>query len=82
MNRKRYLVEFLISVYEASVETLRGCLFELGEELNLEEEDNNGKGKIVRVKIYTDEPHLVFDACSQFGRLKSVKVSEINDGSR
>jgi dihydroxyacetone kinase-like predicted kinase len=77
MTQNKYAVEFIINIYDSSLEEFRNFLTDLGEGLSLEErEENNGKGRIVKVQICTNDPYLVFDSCSQFGRLKSVKVSE------
>jgi len=77
MNRNKYRVEFIIQVYDTSFEALRDALEALGSDLILEQvEDGNGKAGIIRICIRTDEPHFIFDACSEFGRLKSVKIDE------
>ena len=72
-----------MNIYGASFEELRDCLTNLGDELNLDEiEDTNGKGRSIKIHIHTNDPHCVFDACSQFGRLKSVRVEELKQGGK
>lgn len=34
------------------------------------------KGKTLKIRINTEDPTIIFDTCAQFGRIKSVKVSE------
>lgn len=78
MNQNKYSVEFTINIYDTSLDVLKNSLADLGSDLNLEEgKELNGKDKIIKIHIYTDDPHLVFDTCSQFGRLKSVKIKEM-----
>lgn len=76
MNQKKYNVEFTMHIYDTPLDILQNSLKELGDSLNLEEERAQGKERIIKINIQTDDPHLVFDTCSQFGRLKSVKIDE------
>ena len=78
MNQGRYSVEFTINIYNTSPQELRSSLTGLGVDLNLEEKkESDEKGEIVRIHIHTDDPYLIFDTCSQFGRLRQVTVEEI-----
>jgi len=80
MNQNNYSVELTINICDASVDALKDSLLALGDDLNLNEIGQaNAKArtvKTVKVHIRTVDPQLVFDACSQFGRLKSVKINE------
>lgn len=81
MSQNKYNVEFTMHIYDSSSDELKDCLAGLCADLSLDEgEENNGKGKIIKIHLRTDDPHLVFDTCSQFGRLKSVKIEEIKEG--
>lgn len=78
MNQNKYSVEFTINIYNVSLDVLKASLAELGNDLNLDDtKELDGKERIVKIHIHTDDPHLVFDACSQFGRLRHVKVEEV-----
>jgi dihydroxyacetone kinase-like predicted kinase len=78
MKQNRYRVEFRLNIDDISLAVIRECLAELGEDLNLEEEkEESTKNRIIKIHLHTDNPHLVFDACSEFGRLKQVKISEV-----
>jgi len=78
MNQNKYNVEFTMNIYDSSSDELKDCLTGLCADLSLDEdEETNDKGKIIKIRLCTDDPHLVFDTCSQFGRLKSVKISEV-----
>jgi dihydroxyacetone kinase-like predicted kinase len=37
-------------------------------------QDKDIKGRDFKIRIYTDEPTIIFDTCAQFGRLKSIKI--------
>lgn len=79
MDQNKYNLEFTIYVFDATLDVLKEALKDLGKDIDLkEQEETDGRRKIVRVHIRTDDPYIVFDACSQFGRLKSVKVGEAN----
>jgi dihydroxyacetone kinase-like predicted kinase len=78
MNGHRYIVEFTLHLGDASLDTLRNFLAELGSNLVIEEDREPGEqGKVLKIKIDTDDPHMVFDTSAQFGRIKQVKIEEI-----
>lgn len=73
-----YCLEFILNIQSASLETVRNSIMELGEglEISLVSGDNITQGRDFKIRIHTKDPTIVFDTCSQFGRLKSVKVDE------
>jgi dihydroxyacetone kinase-like predicted kinase len=79
MNNYKFSVEFTINVYGTPVQVLKDSLVGLGNDFNLQEKEENGRGSIIKIHIHTNDPYLVFDTCSQFGRLKSVKVEELKE---
>ena len=78
----RYSLEFILKIYNASVETLRDSVSELGEGLTILElpQDNGEKGRDFRICICTEDPTLVFDTCAEFGRLRSIKITDSKEG--
>lgn len=74
----KYYLEFILNIQNESGDILEESMRELGEglEINLICEDNSVKGKDFKIHIHTDDPTIVFDACSQFGRIRSVKINE------
>jgi len=73
-----YDLEFILSAYNLSVDTLKDALGEFGDGLKVVELD---KDKIssysdFKVHISTRDPTLIFDTCSQIGRIKSIKIDE------
>lgn len=74
----KYYLEFILHAYDLTAEVLEKRLREFGEDLEIFElsADNPEKGKNFRIHIRSDTPTIIFDACAQFGRLKSVKIDE------
>ena len=76
----RHYLEFVLSVKDASAGVIRNSLVEFGEGLEivaLNEEAPDCRD--FRIRIYTEDPTIIFDTCAQFGRLKSIKVDEKHD---
>lgn len=74
----RYNLEFILQVNGASLKTLKNSLVEFCENIDVQNsEEKLAQGEYFKVKLETDDPTLVFDACAQFGRIKSAKVDEI-----
>ncbi len=74
----KYRLEFTLQVQDIQPKTLRDSLAALGEnlEIALLAQDISTKAQDFKIQINTKDPTLVFDACAQFGRIKSVKVDE------
>jgi dihydroxyacetone kinase-like predicted kinase len=75
---KHYHLEFILNTQSATPESIKSLLTGLTEAVDIFPllEDKHGHGKNFKIQVKTKEPELIFDVCSQFGRLKSVKVSE------
>lgn len=72
-----YFLEFTLNTYNISAEALKNALVEFGEEINITECDDPAvQGTSYKISLSAEEPTVVFDTCSQFGRIKSVKVEE------
>jgi dihydroxyacetone kinase-like predicted kinase len=75
---QKYNLEFILYAHLGSVGTIKSSLTEFGDNLEVVNcEGDSEKGKNFKVSIKTEDPTMVFDICSQFGRIKSVKVNEI-----
>lgn len=73
----KYFLEFIITTYNTSEEAIKNSLTEFGEALEIHNcQDYKGKGKDFRININTEDPTMIFDICSQFGRIKTVKINE------
>ncbi len=75
---KKYNVEFVLNSQQANTEIINGSLIEFGENLDVREDFSHNQ-RIFRVRIDTQEPQIIFDVCSQFGRLGAIKVEEIKE---
>jgi len=74
---QKYKLEFVLCAYNTSIETIKNSLAEFGDNINVSDDPlNKEKGKDFLVTISTEDPELVFDICSQFGRIRSVKIDE------
>ncbi len=73
-----FRLEFILSVNGTSAETLRTSLVEYTQEFDVQPcgPDPVSERQEYKVNLLTEDPTLIFDLCSQFGRLKSVKVHE------
>ncbi|MBU1726854.1 MAG: hypothetical protein KJ880_04425 [Candidatus Omnitrophica bacterium] len=74
----RYSLEFILYSHNTSSKIISNSLSDFSESIEiapyLEEEP---QGSDYRVSLKTEDPTLVFDACTQLGRIKSIKVGEI-----
>lgn len=72
-----YRLEFILHAKGASLKSLHNSLAEFGTELSVCECRDNAQPCDYAITMATQEPELVFDLCSQFGRIRKVKVSEL-----
>jgi len=73
----KYSLEFILHAGDVSAQTLKNSLTEFCDELHiLDAPAETGAGKYFAMKLCAEDPTLIFDICSQFGRIKSVKVEE------
>jgi dihydroxyacetone kinase-like predicted kinase len=74
---QRYKLEFILHTYNTTLQKVKNSLAEFGESLEIvDTRDSLEKGDNFKVHINTEDPTLIFDVCAQFGRIRSVKVSE------
>jgi len=73
-----YHLEFVLNTTHASDKSLHSSLIEYGEGLTIVPvlPDDAGKGKHFKIQIRTQDPTIIFDICSQFGKLTLVKIHE------
>ncbi|MFA5287300.1 MAG: hypothetical protein WC394_03395 [Candidatus Omnitrophota bacterium] len=74
---QRYKLEFILHTYDTTIETIKNSLVEFGESLEVSDSSGSeGKGDNFQISLNTEDPTLVFDICSQFGRIRSVKIND------
>jgi len=73
-----YYLEFILHTYSASQNVIKNSLREFADDLDIFKmlQDNIGAGENYKICMRTDDPTVIFDICSQFGRIKSVKIDE------
>ncbi|MDD5568094.1 MAG: hypothetical protein WC578_02340 [Candidatus Omnitrophota bacterium] len=73
----KFKLDFVLHTYNTTLEAVKTSLAEFGEKLDVAEVvDASQKGKNFKININTEDPTVVFDVCSQFGRIRSVKVED------
>jgi dihydroxyacetone kinase-like predicted kinase len=72
----RYCLDFVLRAYGKTARSLKSALSEFGEGLEIAEGVGEGEARDFKIRIHTEEPTLVFDACAQLGRITSVKINE------
>ena len=74
-------LEFILNTYNVSLQTVKNSLVEFCDKLEIIElrQDNPAKDKNYKISLYAQEPTVIFDLCSQFGRITSAKVDEVKD---
>jgi len=74
---QKYNLEFVLYAHNGSVRAIKNSLTEFGDKLEVTDcEGESEKGKNFKVNISTEDPTMIFDICSHFGRIKSVRVNE------
>lgn len=75
----KYQLEFILSTYNAVLKEIRASLENFGWNLEVLEvsDDESSKTGDFKILIHTQDPTLIFDLCSQFGKIKSVKIDEM-----
>ena len=58
--------------------TVKNYLVEWAQGLEITEcsQDDCAPGKNFKIRMRTQDPTVIFDACAQVGRIKSVKIDE------
>ena len=58
--------------------TVENFLVEWAKELDITECNRNdcAQGKDFKIRMRAQDPTIIFDACAQIGRIKSVKIEE------
>ncbi len=70
-------LQFILHAHNLSLEKIKSSLAEFGKVIEVADcQDALGESRNYRINLETEEPTLVFDVCSQFGRIKSMKINE------
>ncbi|MDD5109141.1 MAG: hypothetical protein PHC29_06515 [Candidatus Omnitrophica bacterium] len=72
----KYALEFILHAKDSSPKIIKNTLAEFGNELTIVDCQKDTESCNYKVNMITEDPTLVFDLCSQLGRIRSVKVQE------
>jgi len=77
---QKFALEFILHVQNNSAQSLKSAFSEFGENLEIVDssEGLDFKGRDFKISIITEDPTVIFDICSQLGRIRSMKVDETN----
>lgn len=78
---QKYQLEFILHTFNTPLSKVKSSLSEFGEGLKLSPADsclNADAVKDIKINMNTNDPELIFDICSQFGRIKTVKIDEVD----
>lgn len=70
----KYVLEFILHAKDSSPKIIKSSLAEFGSDLVVEDCQKHAESCNYKVSMTTEDPTLVFDLCSQLGRIRSVKV--------
>ena len=74
---QKYKLDFILHTYNTSIEAIKNSLVEFGNSLEISDSTKGAeKGDNFHISLNTEDPTLVFDICSQFGRIRSVKIND------
>jgi len=60
---------------DSSAKIIKNALAEFGNDLVVSQCQGHTESCNFKVNIVTEDPTLVFDLCSQLGRIRSIKVA-------
>jgi dihydroxyacetone kinase-like predicted kinase len=72
----KYTLEFILHAKDSSSKIIKNSLAEFGNDLIISQAEAERQSCNYKVNMTTEDPTLVFDLCSQLGRIRSVKVGE------
>lgn len=78
MFAQNFRIEFILHTHTASEQTVKNALTEFVQHMEISESKAAApaQGRDLAVSLLTEEPTIIFDICSQFGRIRSVKIEE------
>jgi len=72
----KYVLEFVLHAKDSSPKIIRSALAEFGSDLTVTDCQKSAENCNYQVNMTTEDPTLVFDLCSQLGRIRSIKVHQ------
>lgn len=72
----KFELEFVLHAKDSSPKIIKNALSEFGSDLTVCDCLKHTETCNYKVSMITEDPTLVFDLCSQLGRIRSIKVHE------
>ncbi len=78
---KIYHLDFILSTPDTSLDVLKKSLEGCADNPEILEmpDENSQKCKNFMIHVRTQDPTLIFDICSEYGKISSVKVDEVDE---
>jgi len=74
---QKFSLEFILHAQGTTEQAIQSSLSEFGESVTVTDcLDSGSAAKNFKVNMLAEDPTVIFDVCSQFGRIKSVKIDE------
>ena len=74
---QKFIMEFILCAHTSSREAIKSSLSEFGVDIKIDDPvSSQTSSSDFKINIITEDPTFIFDACSQFGRIKSAKINE------
>jgi dihydroxyacetone kinase-like predicted kinase len=76
----RYYMEFVLNTSCQKPQEIKDSIAGLGEDIEvLRVQPGPSLGEDFKISASTLDPTLIFDVCAQLGRIKTVKIEEIEE---
>jgi len=73
----KFALEFILHAKNCNLKVIKSALAEFGSNLIISASADYAQTGNYNISITTEDPTLVFDLCSQLGRIRSIKINEV-----
>ena len=79
---QKFSLEFILNASNTSADLIMHSLMQAGEGAKVLQVSGQtgGEPESFQVRVSTGDPTLIFDICSGFGRISSIKINEKKGG--
>jgi hypothetical protein len=75
----KFNLSFTLSAHSTSPKEIKNAFSEFAQEILIQDQvQGSGSSVEYKVSLVSEEPEAIFDICGQLGRIRSVKVDEID----
>jgi hypothetical protein len=71
-------LDFMLTTYDSTLKQINDALSGYGEGIDVcaSGSPDTAQGHVFKIRLNTKDPTLIFDICSQFGRITSARINE------